>query len=335
MNGRAGSIAGKVYDNGKVVGSSRVGAWSQEPDTEAKILGWGLDTTPPAATHVEALAPGTLQHHRQRQRASRGTSTTCDGRRLPDDHRGRRGARAAVPAPRGRPVAGDWDGDGDDEPGTFRGRHLAAPRRRRTSDRRRGPARSPTASRPATCRWSGDWDGDGVDDVGIFRDGARGTCAAPRRARPSRTVAYGGRPATVRWWATGTATASTTSGIYRSGGVVAPPPRPTAPRCRWSPTACRRATSRWWATGMATATTSRGSSARAGRGTCGRPTSPSAGTLRPFTYGAQVQDRPVAGDWTGAGASVVGDLPQRHVAPALEHHRLRLDVRHVPVRQLS
>ena len=92
VSGRAGAISGKVYDNGKLVSSNRVGAWSQEPDTEAKILGWGLHGNGTGSFHVQVLAPGTLQRHRHRQR-DLAAHLRRAGRRVPDDDPGRGGAR--------------------------------------------------------------------------------------------------------------------------------------------------------------------------------------------------------------------------------------------------
>jgi hypothetical protein len=65
------------------------------------------------------------------------------------------------------PVVGDWNGDGKDEPGVFRGNtfHLgyaAVPPSRTVAFR---------FGRAGDMPIAGDWNGDGVDTVGVFRRG--------------------------------------------------------------------------------------------------------------------------------------------------------------------
>jgi hypothetical protein len=97
---------------------------------------------------------------------SRGTWTLSD--RNVDQEQPRRFTRTVFGRPGDLPVVGDWDGDGDQEPGVVRGNvfHL-----------RGGVASgSPVVhrfgfGRPGDRFVVGDWDGDGVWTPGVVRDG--------------------------------------------------------------------------------------------------------------------------------------------------------------------
>jgi hypothetical protein len=67
------------------------------------------------------------------------------------------------------PLAGDWDGDGDDEVAVFRRARTAS--FRLTHDE--GPVQVVPFARRSDLPVSGDWDGDGVTDVGVRRPGWR------------------------------------------------------------------------------------------------------------------------------------------------------------------
>jgi stage II sporulation protein D len=99
---------------------------------------------------------------------------------------------------RGQPIAGDWDGDGTDEPGWFRDGRWAL---------------SMTAS---AGRWTkrfsygekgdiavvGDWDQDGDDDIGVYRDGQWLLRDRQSRGKPTLSFQYGGagdRPVVGSW----------------------------------------------------------------------------------------------------------------------------------------
>lgn len=67
------------------------------------------------------------------------------------------------------PLAGDWDGDGDDEVAVFR-RAKRAKFRMAADD---GPTQVIRFARSSDQPVTGDWDGDGVTDVGVRRPGWR------------------------------------------------------------------------------------------------------------------------------------------------------------------
>ncbi len=71
------------------------------------------------------------------------------------------GFRVHVAPP--QPLAGDWDGDGDDEPGGFR-----AGRWRLST---KAGAVSFTYGRPGDVAVVGNWDRDRADEIGVFRRG--------------------------------------------------------------------------------------------------------------------------------------------------------------------
>jgi hypothetical protein len=81
------------------------------------------------------------------------------------------GRQFVYTAPHGKPVVGDWDGDGADDVGLYRtdtgkfkrdldGNHLAAGDAWVRFD-------GATGGKPV----AGDWDGDGLDEVGVYRNG--------------------------------------------------------------------------------------------------------------------------------------------------------------------
>jgi hypothetical protein len=63
------------------------------------------------------------------------------------------------------PVAGDWDGDGGDTVGIFRGGLFLLHVPNELS------AAAVSFGEPGSLPVTGDWDGDGVDTIGVFRDG--------------------------------------------------------------------------------------------------------------------------------------------------------------------
>lgn len=165
VTGSTGRIIGRVYDNGKVVSTSRVGAWSSDNDTESRPLGWGLDSDATGSYAVDAAAPGGYSIVATTNGLSKQvfgiTVNPCQ------DTIADVAVRGTLPPALERPVAGDWNGDGTKEPGTFLGGtwHLRA-----------GNTAAATGVRTLTFGLSagdvpvvGDWDGDGVDDVGVYR----------------------------------------------------------------------------------------------------------------------------------------------------------------------
>ncbi len=97
-----------------------------------------------------------------------------------------------------QPLVGDWDGDGDDDPGWFRDGRVAL---RRTS---------PSGSWVQRFRYGaagdvavvGDWDGDGDDDLGVFRAGRWLLRTGLTGGAPTSTVRFGragDRPVVGSW----------------------------------------------------------------------------------------------------------------------------------------
>ncbi|MGC1272315.1 MAG: VCBS repeat-containing protein [Planctomycetaceae bacterium] len=72
-------------------------------------------------------------------------------------------------SPDDTPVAGDWDGDGDDEAGVFRGGWWYLDLDGNMSFDASDAAFEFGGAEDAPV--VGDWDGDGIDEVGVFRDG--------------------------------------------------------------------------------------------------------------------------------------------------------------------
>ena len=100
--------------------------------------------------------------------------------------------------PRGQPLAGDWDGDGDAEPGWFRAGAVALSM---TTGGGRWTKRFRFGA-PGDLAVVGDWDRDGDDDVGVFRSGTwrlrNGLTAGP----PTATFGFGqagDRPVVGSW----------------------------------------------------------------------------------------------------------------------------------------
>ena len=97
-----------------------------------------------------------------------------------------------------QPLTGDWDGDGDDEPGWFRGGSVAlsmtAAAGQWTKRFRFGQA--------GDVAVSGDWDRDGDDDIGVFRGGTWLLRHGHSGGRPSATFVFGrpgDRPVVGSW----------------------------------------------------------------------------------------------------------------------------------------
>jgi len=91
-----------------------------------------------------------------------------------------------------QPISGDWDGDGDDEPGWFKNGAVAL----RMSGSWTKRFRFGTTGDIAV---TGDWDRDGDDDIGVFRKGQwflRGPAAGPTTFRYGQA---GDRPVAGRW----------------------------------------------------------------------------------------------------------------------------------------
>ncbi len=97
-----------------------------------------------------------------------------------------------------QPVVGDWDGDGDDDPGWFRNGRVALALT--------GNGSSWTQryryGRAGDVAVVGDWDGDGDDDLGVFRDGTWLLRTELSAGPPTTTVEFGApgdKPVVGRW----------------------------------------------------------------------------------------------------------------------------------------
>lgn len=103
---------------------------------------------------------------------------------------------------RAQPLAGDWDGDGDDEPGWFRGGSVSLA----MTSGGAGWTKRFHYGKPGDVAVVGDWDTDGDDDLGVFRDGTWSLRIGQDAGPPTATFAFGkagDRPVVGSW--TGTA----------------------------------------------------------------------------------------------------------------------------------
>jgi len=97
-----------------------------------------------------------------------------------------------------QPIAGDWDGDGDDEPGWFRGGSVALA----MTSGRAGWTKRFRYGKAGDVAVVGDWDRDGDDDLGVFRDGTWLLRTGQDAGRPTTTFAFGAagdRPVVGSW----------------------------------------------------------------------------------------------------------------------------------------
>jgi SpoIID/LytB domain protein len=202
------------------------------------------------------------------------------------------------------PIAGDWDGDGRDEPGWFRGGDVALLMRDKNGTWIKRYRFGVAGDVPVV----GDWDGDGTDSVGIFRAGSWSLRNAQSSGPPDRTFAYGAagdRPVVGRW-KRGAAGASTPPGI----GVV------RAGRWLLRTTASAGAVQTSFRFGRATDVPVVGDWDGNGATSIGvrrknrwllRDRASGGPATRTFRYGL-ITDRPVPGDWDGNGTSSAGTV---------------------------
>jgi SpoIID/LytB domain protein len=87
-----------------------------------------------------------------------------------------------------QPLAGDWDGDGRDEPGWFRKGSVALAM---TSADGRAWTKRFRFGRAGDVAVVGDWDGDGDDDLGVFRAGTWLLRAGLTAGEPTTTISFG------------------------------------------------------------------------------------------------------------------------------------------------
>jgi hypothetical protein len=203
---------------------------------------------------------------------------------------------ARIGGPGAQPLAGDWDGDGRDQPGWFRNGRVAL--------QMTGPT-GPWVSRfrygaAGDVAVVGDWDADGDDDLGVYRGGSWLLRAGLTAGPPTTTVAFGApgdRPLVGSW-----------NGTDLGIGVV------RGSRWRLRDTVTSGPTQRSFRYGRATDTPVVGDWKGAGPTGVGverdgrwllrnRLSGGPAGTV--VDFGAAT-GRPVAGSWTGVARDSVG-----------------------------
>jgi hypothetical protein len=167
--GNTGSLAGRVFDNGAQVTATRVSAFSTSPDggNGGSILAFNVVGTHPAGQfRVDSLTPGKysifLSANGVTRRVDNLVVSACAETTVDVAVRG------SVPPNPDMAVAGDWDGDGDDEPGVFTNGRWAL----------RSDAGTTGTALPAFTYGTtgdlpvvGDWNGDGIDEPAVFRRG--------------------------------------------------------------------------------------------------------------------------------------------------------------------
>jgi len=105
---------------------------------------------------------------------------------------------ARVGGRRAQPIAGDWDGDGTDQPGWFRRGAVALSM---TTGGTRWTKRFRFGA-PGDVAVVGDWDRDGDDDLGVFRTGQWLLRTGLSGGKPTTTFAFGqagDRPVVGSW----------------------------------------------------------------------------------------------------------------------------------------
>ncbi|WP_436793004.1 hypothetical protein [Actinospongicola halichondriae] len=197
ITGSTGEISGSVYDNGRRVTASRVSVFATGSDdgNGGSILSFNVSGSHPSGGYdIDALAPGTYSIFV----TASGITRRFDNVNVSDCGTTVHpvAVRGSVPRVIGDPVSGDWDGDGDDEPGVWDDGTWYL-----RSDAGSVASTLPTFSYGVSAGdipVVGDWDGDGDDEPAIFR---RGTWHFRSDAGPSgRTVAqvrYGVSPGDI------------------------------------------------------------------------------------------------------------------------------------------
>ena len=167
--GSTGSLAGRVFDNGAQVTATRVSAFSTSRDdgNGGANLGFNVEGSHPTGQfRIDALTPGTYSIFL----TANGVTRRVDGLRVNAcaETTVDLAVRGSVPPNPDIAVAGDWDGDGDDEPGVFTNGRWAL-----RSDASPGGSALPvfTYGVAGDLPAVGDWDGDGDDDPAVFRRG--------------------------------------------------------------------------------------------------------------------------------------------------------------------
>lgn len=197
---------------------------------------------------------------------------------------------------RARPLSGDWDGDGRDEPGWWRAGDVAL----RMTDRSGHWVKRYHFGRAGDRPVVGDWDGDGRDEVGVFRAGTWRLRRAQSGGPPDRIFRYGvagDRPVLGRWKGHGVGVGVVRGGRWLlRGSVTAGPP---TIRFRYGLRTDTPVVGDWDGDGRTTVGVRRGSRWLL------RDTLATGRVSRSFRYGVTA-DRPVPGDWDGSGTVTAG-----------------------------
>ena len=103
-------------------------------------------------------------------------------------------SRCGAPAARPRtPLVGDWDGDGDDDPGWWRNGQVAL----RMTSKAGAWVKRFRYGTAGDVPVVGDWDGDGRDDLGVFRAGTWLLRTGQSGGTPDQDGCASAAPATV------------------------------------------------------------------------------------------------------------------------------------------
>ena len=196
-----------------------------------------------------------------------------------------------------QPITGDWDGDGDTDPGWFKQGAFALSMGGAWTKRFRYGA-------PGDVAVAGDWDRDGDDDIGVFRKGTwylrKGLSAGPTSIKFTYGQS-GDRPVIGRW-------NGTTLGV----GVVRGnrwylryklTPGASQVRFTYGRSSDRPVVGDWDRDGDSTPGVVRGNQWYLRRALA-------TGGSASFPYGLST-DRPVVGDWNDDGRSTVGIVRAR------------------------
>jgi SpoIID/LytB domain protein len=194
------------------------------------------------------------------------------------------------------PIVGDWNGDGQDDPGWFRQGRIAL----RITDASGTWTKRYRFGKAGDVPVVGDWNGDGIDDVGLFRAGTWLMRNGQTGGAAEKTFRYGGagdRPVVGHWKG-----AKVGIGVVRRGRwLLRKTATPGAPqiRLRYGRGTDRPVVGDWDGNGSTTVGVRRGRQWRLRDRLSGGP------AQRTFRYGSKA-DRPVAGDWDGNGTVTAG-----------------------------
>lgn len=211
-----------------------------------------------------------------------------------------------IGGPAATPIVGDWDGDGRDELGWFRGGDIALQMRDKNGTWVKRYRYGKAGDVPVV----GDWDANGTDSVGVFRAGTWLLRNAQSAGVPSLSFAYGaaGDHPVVGTWKKASGRVAPGIGVVRAG-VWKLRTSPTAGPAQMSFRFGRTkgdvpVVGDWDKNGTTTVGVRRSKRWLLRDRASGGP------ATRTFRYGA-VTLRPVPGDWDGNGSTTAGVVDHR------------------------